>query len=196
MKDTLIPGTAAFSTKTVTSIKPRRLSPPGNEKMVSKFLGKEMTIWLERHGHHECAQPQVPSELDNCKHRAESVNTSLHRKAPRMSISLQQHSGREVNRSSTQVQVHLLWGLSVSSMALMAPAPPPNGTAEAWVGRSFWFFSGPIYGPSHHSCQEHGVLELQLPQVSANPLLLVLVVIVFVDMTQRNKHLAQDHFAG
>lgn len=60
VEDTLIPGTAAFSTKTVTSTKPRRLSPPGKEKMVSKFLGKEMTIWLERRGQHGCVQPTGP----------------------------------------------------------------------------------------------------------------------------------------
>lgn len=35
---TLIPGTAAFSTRRVTRMKPRRLSPPGSEMMVSRFL--------------------------------------------------------------------------------------------------------------------------------------------------------------
>lgn len=40
-EDTLMPGTAAFSTKTVTSMKPCRLSPPGKEMMVSRLLGEE-----------------------------------------------------------------------------------------------------------------------------------------------------------
>lgn len=33
-----MPGTAAFSTRKVTRMKPRRLSPPGSEMMVSRFL--------------------------------------------------------------------------------------------------------------------------------------------------------------
>lgn len=64
-ENTLIPGTAAFSTKTVTSIKPRRLSPPGNETMMSKFLGKEITTWLVRLGDSEAQSPQASSESDN-----------------------------------------------------------------------------------------------------------------------------------
>lgn len=36
-----MPGTAAFSTKTVTRMKPRRLSAPGKEMMVSRLLGEE-----------------------------------------------------------------------------------------------------------------------------------------------------------
>lgn len=64
-ENTLIPGTAAFSTKTVTSIKPRRLSPPGNETMMSKFLGKEITTWLARLGDSKVHSSQATSESDN-----------------------------------------------------------------------------------------------------------------------------------
>lgn len=52
-EDTLMPGAAAFSTKTVTSMKARRLSPPGKETMVSRLLGerghqgKRRACWLE-----------------------------------------------------------------------------------------------------------------------------------------------------
>lgn len=35
---TLMPGTAAFSTRSVTRMNPRRLSPPGSDMMGSRFL--------------------------------------------------------------------------------------------------------------------------------------------------------------
>lgn len=44
-----MPGAAAFSTKTVTSTKACRLSPPGKEMMVSRLL--------EERGHQEGRRP-------------------------------------------------------------------------------------------------------------------------------------------
>lgn len=48
-EDTFMPGAAAFSTKTVTSMKARRLSPPGKEMMVSRLLRER--------GHQERSRP-------------------------------------------------------------------------------------------------------------------------------------------
>lgn len=75
--------------------------------------------------------PQVPSKLDNYKYRVESMTTSpLYRKAQRMSIYLQQHTGKKKNRS-IQAQIHLIGGLSKSTMALMVTDHLPNGIAKA-----------------------------------------------------------------
>lgn len=117
-ENTLIPGTAAFSTKTVTSIKPRRLSFPGNEKMTSKFLGKEMTTCLERFVHCGVSRAQRPpqSQTNARASRLEENPSHLCRIALRRRICLQLCSRKEREQTYSRPWSRTR-GLSKSSMA-------------------------------------------------------------------------------
>lgn len=74
--------------------------------MVSKFLGKEMTIWLKGLGHHEYAWIiDMHTELDNCTYNVESVNSFLffYKKVPR-----DEHNSEIKENRSIETQVQLV----------------------------------------------------------------------------------------